>query len=310
MRILVTGAGGFLGGAIAARLVARMGGQVIRAVRRPPAPVGGIALDLCDRPPTIASALVEARPDVVVHAAGRSAGSAIELFDDNARATASLAAALGRAAFGTRLILISSAAQYGAGETNRRHREDEPALPLDLYGLSKRAAETCAFTAARHADFGVTSLRLFNVIDASARGEQMFAQFLRRACAAARAGPPPWRVAMGPLGAVRDFVALDDVLDAVERVIERDVWGEALNVCTGVGRPARDLTGAVAAALDGRLQVEEGAADPDAGVAWSVGDPAKSEARLGLRPSSDLSPVVRVAAEAIAREAAHARSRA
>ena len=156
----------------------------------------------------------------------------------------------------------------------------------------------------------MTSLRLFNLVDASQRGDQMFAQFLRKACAAARAGPPPWRTPMRALGAVRDFVRLDDALAAVERVLDRAIWGEPINVCTGVGRPARELTQAVAEALGGRLIVEEAPQDDATGVAWSVGDPGRCEARLGLRPSADLSQTIAAAAEAIAREAEHARSRA
>jgi len=307
MRLLITGAGGYLGGAIAARLAERA--DVVRAVRRSTAPGDGIVIDLGDRG-AIERALTEVRPDVVVHAAGRSAGSAAELFADNARATANLAAALARAAPATGLVLIGSAAQYGARSSGHRCAEDDVGLPLDLYGLSKLAAETCAFAEARHTGLRVTALRLFNVVDTSGRGEQMFAQFLRKACAAARAGPPPWRASMGPLEAVRDFVGLGDVLTAVERVVGLGVWGEAINVCTGVGRTARELPQAVAEALGGRLIVEEAPPVGAAGVAWSVGDPSKCDARLGLRPSADLSPIIRAAAEAIARESEHARSRA
>ena len=309
MRILVTGAGGFLGGAIASRLAARAADQVVRAVRRSTAPEGGLVLDLGDQR-AVAEALADVRPDVVVHGAGRTAGPAAELFADNARATANIAAALGRAAPAAGLLLIGSAAQYGVGEPGHRWAEDDAGLPLDLYGLSKRVAETCAFAEGRRAGLRVASLRLFNLVDASPRGDQMFAQFLWKACAAARAGPPPWRAPMRALGAVRDFVSLDDALAAVEQILDRAVWGEAINVCTGVGRPARELTQAVAEALGGRLLVEEAPPDDGAGVAWSVGDPGRCEARLGLRPSADLSQIIRAAAEAIAREAEHARSQA
>lgn len=303
MRILVTGTGGYLGGAIVARLAAREADHLVSAVRRPPAPAGGIVLDL-DDPTAIAAALTKSRPDVVVHAAGRVSGAASALFRDNARATANLAHALGQVAPAARLIVISSAAVYAETAPGRKSGEDDSGLPLSLYGLSKRVAESCAV-----AELGqrVTVLRLFNVVSASARREQMFSEFLLRACAAARAGSPPWRVAMGPLGAVRDFVALDDVLVAVERVIDRGIWGETINVCTGVGRPARDLVDAVAHALNGRLLIDE-APDGATGAAWSVGDPARCDARLALRPSADLSAILSAAADAIAREAGHARS--
>jgi nucleoside-diphosphate-sugar epimerase len=115
---------------------------------------------------------------------------------------------------------------------------------------------------------------------------------------------------MGPLDAVRDFVALGDVLSAVERVIDRAVWGEVVNVCTGVGRPARSLLESVTAPLEGAVAIDE-AVEAPGGPTWSVGDPARCEARLGFRPSADLSDLARAAADWIMGEAAaHARSRA
>jgi GDP-4-dehydro-6-deoxy-D-mannose reductase len=122
----------------------------------------------------------------------------------------------------------------------------------------------------------------------------VFAAFLRKAAARA-AGPPPWRVPMGPLMALRDFVPVEDVLEAVERVIERQVWGEVINVCTGVGRTARALLGATVAQLGGRVAIDEAPSSAQQ-LAWSVGDPSRCEALLGFRPSSDLAPVARRAA--------------
>jgi len=166
-----------------------------------------------------------------------------------------------------------------------------------------------AFAEARRAGLRVAALRLFNVVSPAPQGEQAIAHFLRKAAAAAAVGPPPWRVRMGALDAVRDFVALDDVLRAVERVIDRGAWGEAINVCTGVGRPVRSLIELVASGVRGEVIVDE--APADIGVAWSVGDPRLCEAKLGFRPSADLSGLARAAADWITREAAaHARSRA
>ena len=141
----------------------------------------------------------------------------------------------------------------------------------------------------------------------------MFAAFLRRAAAAAAAGPPPWRVRMGPLTALRDFVDIEDALTAVERVIERGAWGEVINVCGGEGRTARALLSAVSAQTGGGVLVEEDPPAEPPPMPWSVGDPARCEALLGLRPTADLAGVARRAAKwltAMAKDAADARSHA
>lgn len=286
MRVIVTGAEGFLGRALAGRFGARADVELFA--------LGRAALDLRD-PPAIAETLARIRPDVVIHAAGRTSGEPGPLFDDNAVATANLAEAIGQAHRDAGLMLLGSAAQYGVCAARTPWRETDPCRPFEPYGVAKHAAETRAFAAAQRWGFRLSALRLFNVIAAQPRGGQMFAAFLRRA-AAARAGPPPWRVRMGPLGAVRDFIDLDDVLLAAERVVERDAWGEPINVCSGGGRTARALLDAVAAEAGGALAIEEDPPAQPPDLPWSVGDPTRCEARLALRPASDLTPVIRRAA--------------
>ncbi|HWF78613.1 MAG TPA: NAD-dependent epimerase/dehydratase family protein [Caulobacteraceae bacterium] len=295
IRVMVTGAAGFLGATLARRFEARDDVELIALGRAapPPFPRAGV-LDLHDRA-AIADVLAEARPDVVVHAAGRTPGKPGALLADNAVATANLAEAIGEAACGAALVLLGSGAQYGVPDQLTPWKETDPCSPFEPYGLSKHAAETAAFAAARRLGFGVAALRIFNVVAPEPQGEQVFAAFLRRAAAAA-AAPPPWRVEMGPLTALRDFVDIEDVLTAVERVIERGVWGEAINVCAGVGRTARALLGAAAAQTGGAVVVREEAEGAPPELAWSVGDPAKCEALLGFRPTSDLAPVTRRAA--------------
>jgi len=278
-RVLVTGAGGFLGGAILRRLTDRRDMDVL----------AGDRADLADEA-TAALALSKAKPDVVVHAAGRTQGPAAALQADNVVATQTLARAIAAAAPGCGLVLLSSAARYGRSMTRTPWREDEPGAPLDAYGVSKLAAEAVAFAEAGR----VTALRIFNVIAPKPTSDQVFSTFLRKA-AAALASAVPGPVELGPLSAVRDFVDVADVLTAVERVIERDAWGEAINVCSGTGRTVRALLESAAAEIDRELRIDEASAPPPL-LDWSVGDPARCRARLGFTPSSDLGPLIRAAA--------------
>jgi nucleoside-diphosphate-sugar epimerase len=294
MRILVTGANGFLGAAIAERLAARADVELIRGRRRPNG-LGQAPIDLAD-PAALKRTLATAAPDIVVHAAGRTAGAPACLDADNRVATTALTTAIAEAAPAAGLVLLGSAAQYGRAARREPWREDDRCAPESAYGASKLAAEAAAVEIASRTGLKVAPLRIFNVVAVRPDGAQVLASFLRRAAGGAA------EIEMGRLGAVRDFVDLADVTSAVERVIERRAWGEPINVCSGVGRTSRSLLEAVAGELGVRIvEVDDGETTLD----WSVGDATRCAARLGFTPSADLSRVV-LRAAAWAREARRA----
>ncbi|MFZ4531547.1 MAG: NAD-dependent epimerase/dehydratase family protein [Alsobacter sp.] len=146
MRVLLTGATGFIGRHLAAALVER-GDTVRAAVRAPPAP--GILPEGTEIIPGIdLEAPVQWAPhmagvDAVVHAAGIAhAGEGIpkaRYFQVNRAATTVLgAAARGRVA---RFVLLSSIRAQTGPSAPDVLTETSPAEPTDAYGRSKLAAE-------------------------------------------------------------------------------------------------------------------------------------------------------------------------
>ena len=138
MKILVTGASGFVGGAFVERVRERPHVDILGTGRRPLSSPGYVAADLT-RPLDIAF-----RPDVVVHAAARATpwGSAADFEAHNVLATRNVidfCERIGR----PRLVFVSSAAVFYRNEDQLGLTEDAPIGPrfVNAYARTKRAAE-------------------------------------------------------------------------------------------------------------------------------------------------------------------------
>lgn len=167
-RILITGAGGFVGAAVA-DLAARNGHQVTALVRNPTSPrvvalAGRCAIavaDLSDRD-AVRTVLEQTSPDIIVHSAWEGVGGPARAGDiqlDNIRTTVELldnAIAAGA----RRFIGIGSQAEYGRHD--RRIDESTATEPFLLYGAAKLSACHLTRQRATEAGLGFAWLRLFS----------------------------------------------------------------------------------------------------------------------------------------------------
>lgn len=155
MRIVVTGAGGFVGQPLCAAL--RAGGHAVTAVVRSP-PEHPIAADRVvaagdlAAAPDLASVLDGA--DCVAHLAGRAhvrdadeAGAERSYFAANVIATEALVGAA-REAGVRRIVYVSSIKVNGERTFGRPFRPDDVPAPEDAYGRSKARAEEIVRAAA------------------------------------------------------------------------------------------------------------------------------------------------------------------
>jgi nucleoside-diphosphate-sugar epimerase len=144
MRVLLTGASGFIGGVLAGRLVER-GEQVTSLVRRPgSAPVGTEEL-LGDLGPggSLAEALAEARPECVVHLAAEIASqrSEAKVREVNVEGTARLIEAC-RAVAGEEGPRIVFSSTVVTGDARGELLSEDRPLPVETpYGRSKQEGE-------------------------------------------------------------------------------------------------------------------------------------------------------------------------
>lgn len=155
MRLLLLGANGQLGHALRPELEAL--GEVVCATRSGVLP----GVDACERadfaqPATLDPLLRRIAPDVVVNAAAYTAVDRAEREPDAAfRANAEAPAALAGACARSGALLVHYSTDYVFdGSSRRPWREDDPTLPLGVYGASKLAGEVAVRgSGARHMVF-------------------------------------------------------------------------------------------------------------------------------------------------------------
>jgi len=237
--ILVTGAAGFIGFHVARHLV-DAGRDVIGVDNLSPyydpklkearlKQLAGvknfkfIRLDLADRAGT-AALFAEHRFPFVIHLAAQ-AGVRHSLVDPHAYADANLVGFLdileGCRHTGCRhLVYASSSSVYGSNTKMPFRTSDNVDHPLSLYGASKKANELMAHSYSHLFNLPTTGLRFFTVYGPWGRPDMAMWIF----AAAITAGKPIKLFNHGKMR--RDFTYIDDVVQAVVRLIDRPAQGD------------------------------------------------------------------------------------
>ena len=289
MRVLVTGADGFVGRHLSRHLRAA-GDEVIEAGGPQPdnAAKRPFAIDVTDAA-SVRAAIEEARPEAVIHLAGfSSVGKSYQepgrVFAVNTVGTVHLLAALRDQAPGARAVVVSSAEVYGAVAAGTRATEEHPMMPLSPYAASKAAAEVACFQMHRSTGLAVICARAFNHIGQGQNPSFVVPSFALQLDAIRRGAAEPV-IRVGDLSPIRDFSHVEDVVAAYRLLALRGAPGEAYNVCSGQGRTIQSLLEELVAlsGVSARVERDEARVRPSE-LPSLVGDPAKLQ-RLGWSPS-------------------------
>jgi len=231
-RVLVTGAAGFIGFHVAARL-ARDGFETVGIdnldpyydVRLKEARLGELAglerfrfvrLDITDAA-GVAELFSQVRPDAVVHLAAQ-AGVRYSIENPRAYVSANVDGFLSileacRATAPRHLVYASSSSVYGQNAKLPFSEHDPADHPISLYAATKRANELMAHVYCHVHGLAATGLRFFTVYGPWGRPDMAYFKFVD----AIENGRP---IEVYDAAAMsRDFTYVDDIVEAIVRLI-------------------------------------------------------------------------------------------
>lgn len=281
-RILVTGARGFVGRHLIARLRAEM----------PGAELAEAGFDLTD-PAAIEDAVRALRPEACVHLAAVAAIPAARqdpqrAWRVNLDGTLALARAVTAHAPGCVLVFASSADAYGGSFRSGRALDETAALaPRNTYAATKAAADLALGAMAAEGGLRVLRLRPFNHTGPGQTSAYVVAAFAEQVARIA-AGLQAPVVRVGALDAVRDFLDVRDVCAAYAACVRRAdelAPGTVLNLASGVPRRVGEALDVLLrlAGVEARVETDAARLRPS-DIPTATGDAGLARRVLGWTP--------------------------
>jgi GDP-4-dehydro-6-deoxy-D-mannose reductase len=243
MRILITGASGFIGRYLSTYAL-ELGHEVVGTCLSPEEVERGgpysphikwEPLDMRVRP-QISSLVERIRPDAVFHLAAQAYAQKawldpVDTFETNVIGTIGLYETLRQYTPKNGVLLAASGSAYGV-PPRLPISEDFPLNPTNPYGVSKAAQEMLSLQYSLNFDLRIIRARLFGTTGPGKTGDAL--NDFARQIAILESGHKPGKLRVGNLRTVRDVSDIRDVVRAMWLVFEKGSPTEPVNVGAGL----------------------------------------------------------------------------
>ena len=242
MRILVTGANGFVGRHLV-RELKEQGHEPIALVygmndkeRGIPGATAVFEGEIADTK-WLTGIVASQKPDACIHLAGISfvpdgAANPGLVFSVNVMDTLSVLEAFRQAAPAARILTISSSHVYGNKAGRAPLKESHAFAPANHYAASKAAADMLTLVYAKEHGMKTMTVRPYNHIGPGQSARFVVPAFAAQLKKIAGTGGKG-RLSVGNLESMRDFMDVRDVVRAYRLLIEKGHSGEAYNLASG-----------------------------------------------------------------------------
>ncbi len=249
-RILITGSTGFVGGYLVEQCRQHYPQATLfgLAGRTPNLTQEALQLLTADisRREEVQQVVAQTRPDLVFHLAAQSSVALswqdpLETLKVNTEGTVHLLEALRSEHLAPRIVLIGSGEQYGMiRPEDNPIREECPFRPANPYAVSKAAQDLYGYQYFAAYGLPIVRARPFNHFGPRQPATFVIASFAQQ-IARIEAGKVPPILQVGNLQARRDFLPVEDVIDAYLALAERGQPGEAYNIGSGHARSIQSI---------------------------------------------------------------------
>jgi len=272
MRILITGANGFVGSHLVQALLARGGADLYGVTRHVAWPAGWedlgerirlVQADLAAWP-QLTEYLRETQPDHIYHLAGYAdAGLSFKepdaAWSGNLTATRCLYDAIRQWGGKPRVLFISSGAVYGEPIDPQQPLSENSVLrPNSPYAVSKAAADLLSYQYARAYDLDVVRARPFNHVGPGQSPRFALAHFAWQ-IAKIEHGRSEATLRVGNLWTERDYTDVRDIVQAYLLLMEQGIAGEVYNIGYGETRTMQSYLDRLLALTSAAIAVENDA---------------------------------------------------
>jgi GDP-4-dehydro-6-deoxy-D-mannose reductase len=300
MKVIITGAAGFIGGVLSSHCSA-LGCSVLGSDHKDPQP-GAFsgAFERCDilDAHRVGELISKFKPDHIFHLAAQSYPT-VSLSNPegtmaiNAGGTINIFESVRAAGISSVVVVACSSAEYGlVAAADLPVREDHPLRPLHPYGVSKVAQDLLA--AQYFTNYGIPSvrIRIFNTTGVGKLGD-VCSDLTKRAVEIEMQGRAG-RLKVGNLTSRRAILDVRDLVRGLWLAAERGQPGDVYNVGASNVYSVQELIEAIRHYSDANFDIEQ---DPvlvrKSDEPVIAGDTTKFQTLTGWRPEIDLMCTVR-----------------